>query len=75
MKWAEAVRDARRSGVSEGRKYAVIGYRSLTGGWDWWAVPSGGITHGQRRTFHAEQRSLRERSRGSYERNGGRFGE
>jgi hypothetical protein len=71
MKWEAAVRDARRSGVIEGRKYAVIGYRSRAGGWDWWAVPSGGITHGMRITFHEEQRSLRVMN-GEHERGGGR---
>ena len=61
MTWEQAVRDALRAGQEKGRKYAVVGYRSVRGGWDWWAIPSGGITHGQRRTFHAEQRAFRER--------------
>ena len=61
MNWEKAVEDALSSGRETGRKYVVIGYRSLTGGWDWWSVPSGGITHGMRRTFAEEQRSLRAR--------------
>jgi len=58
MTWEQAVRDALKAGREQGRKYVVIGYRSLRGSWDWWAVPSGGITHGMRKTFHAEQRLL-----------------